>query len=142
MLTKQKREEMKTRIAGLTWIRDKEDLLASTNTERRYEDTISDLLQDCAALLAHIEEVEAQRDTLENILNKRAEAEMEMIAEVEQDTRNETWDKAIKIAKGWTDAYRSCREHFDDPCCHVRVAATIAEALETRKATARKEEKK
>lgn len=41
----------------------------------------------------------------------------------------EAWDKAIEIAEGWARSPSCLEPHEDNPCCHVRTGAGIADAL-------------
>ena len=57
---------------------------------------------------------------------------LEIFREVQTQTearvRAETWEAAAQIADRWANSV-SCHYHDDNPCCHVRMGAAIAEKL-------------
>lgn len=60
----------------------------------------------------------------------RLRSELDTLRANQAAAAQDVWDKVIAIPAQWADSYKSCREHFDNPCCHVRLATTIVEALE------------
>jgi hypothetical protein len=44
------------------------------------------------------------------------------------EARRQVWEEAAKVADRWANS-GSCRQHDDNPCCHVRTGAAIAEAI-------------
>jgi hypothetical protein len=47
---------------------------------------------------------------------------------VQQETARETWERAARVADQWAHSH-SCSAHEDNPCCHVRTGAGIADAI-------------
>lgn len=84
------------------------------NEPLKSEDDFTHYFNATSRLSKEVAELKAVRNALLDILTT---------------ARRDHFDEAIAIPAQWADSYKSCREHFNDPCCHVRLATTIVEAL-------------
>ena len=64
-------------------------------------------------------------------IGRRVARIQQAIAAYGATVERETLERAAEIADEWANS-ESCRQHEDNPCCHVRTGAAIAAKLRQR----------